>query len=42
MVVIPGPDGVFVLQLNVDALESQANVVGPATLAIDDETTITF
>ena len=41
-VVIPGPDGVYVLQLNADALESQADIVGPATLAIDEETTITF
>ncbi|ULE35188.1 LpqN/LpqT family lipoprotein [Mycobacterium sp. IDR2000157661] len=41
-VVIPGPDGVFVLQLNVDGLEDQADVIGPATLAIDDETTIGF
>ena len=41
-VVIPGPDGVYVLQLNVDALESQADVVGPATMAIDEETKITF
>lgn len=41
-VVIPGPDGVYVLQLNADALENQADVIGPATLAIDEETTITF
>ena len=41
-VVIPGPDGVYVLQLNADALESQADIVGPATLAIDEQTTITF
>lgn len=41
-VVIPGPDGVYVLQLNADALESQADLIGPATLAIDEETTITF
>ncbi|MEO3758298.1 LpqN/LpqT family lipoprotein [Mycobacterium sp. B14F4] len=41
-VVIPGPDGVYVLQLNADALEDQADLVGPATMAIDEETTISF
>lgn len=41
-VVIPGSDGVYVLQLNVDALEDQIDIVGPVTLAIDDQTTIEF
>ncbi|MEV3902867.1 LpqN/LpqT family lipoprotein [Mycobacterium sp. NPDC050551] len=41
-VVIPGPDAVYVLQLNADSLEDQAMVLAPATMAIDDETTITF
>lgn len=40
-VVMPGPDGVFVPQLNVDGLEEQADVIVPAILIIDDETTIT-
>lgn len=41
-VVIPGSDGAwYVLQLNADGLESQIDILGPATLAIDDETTIT-
>ncbi|ORB32072.1 LpqN/LpqT family lipoprotein [Mycolicibacterium parafortuitum] len=41
-VVIPGGDGSwYVLQLNADSLESQLDVLGPATLAIDDETVIT-
>jgi hypothetical protein len=41
-VVIPGQDGVYVLQLNVDALENQGDLVGPATNAIDDQTKISF
>jgi hypothetical protein len=41
-VVIPGPDGLFVLQLNVDGLENQGDIVGAATDAIDNETKITF
>jgi hypothetical protein len=41
-VVIPGSDGAtYVLQLNADGLENQIDVVGPATMAIDDETVIT-
>lgn len=41
-VVIPGSDGAwYVLQLNADGLEDQIDILGPATLAIDDETTIT-
>lgn len=41
-VVIPGPDGLYVLQLNADGLENQADVVGAATDIIDSDTTITF
>lgn len=41
-VVIPGPDAVYVLRLNADALEDQIPIVGPATIDIDDQTTITF
>ncbi|MGP4055051.1 LpqN/LpqT family lipoprotein [Mycobacterium sp. 4D054] len=41
-VVIPGRDGSwYVLQLNADGLENQIDIIGPATLAIDDQTTIT-
>jgi hypothetical protein len=40
-VVIPGSDGLYVLQLNADGLESQMDVIGPATLDIDEQTTIT-
>lgn len=41
-VVIPSSDGSwYVLQLNADGLENQIDLVGPATLAIDDETVIT-
>ncbi len=41
-VVIPGSDGSwFVLQLNADGLENQIDIVGPATMAIDEETVIT-
>lgn len=39
--VIPGADGLYILQLNVDGLEDQAEVVGSATNVIDEETTIT-
>ena len=39
--VIPGSDGWYVLQLNADGLESQLDIVGPATDAIDEQTTIT-
>jgi hypothetical protein len=39
--VIPGSDGWYVLQLNADGLESQLDIVGPATDTIDDQTTIT-
>ncbi|BBY26075.1 LpqN/LpqT family lipoprotein [Mycolicibacterium sediminis] len=41
-VVIPGPDGLYVLQLNADGLENQMDVVGAATDVIDSDTTITF
>lgn len=40
-VVIPGKDGLYVLQLNVDALEDQIGAVIDATSAIDEQTTIT-
>ncbi len=40
-VVIPGQDGLFVLQLNADGTEEQAMPLMDATQAIDDETTIT-
>jgi hypothetical protein len=40
-VVIPGADGVYVLQLNADGLENQADIVGAATQVIDEQTTIT-
>ncbi|MDO3634302.1 LpqN/LpqT family lipoprotein [Mycolicibacterium arseniciresistens] len=41
-VVIPGPDAVYVLQLNADSLEDQGMVLAPATMDIDEKTTITF
>ncbi|MGE2688298.1 LpqN/LpqT family lipoprotein [Mycolicibacterium pulveris] len=41
-VVIPGDDGLYVLQLNADGLESQAGIVGAATTVIDEQTTIGF
>jgi hypothetical protein len=40
-VVIPGSDGIYVLQLNADGLADQAEIVGSATNVIDDQTTIT-
>ncbi len=39
-VVIPGQDGVFVLQLNADALDSDKGPLMDATNLIDDQTTI--
>ncbi|MGH3598261.1 MAG: LpqN/LpqT family lipoprotein [Mycobacterium sp.] len=39
-VVIPAGDGLYMLQLNADCLEDQLDVAVPATLAIDDQTTI--
>ena len=40
-VVIPGSDGLYVLQLNADGLENQKEIVGAATDVIDAQTTIT-
>ena len=40
-VVIPGADGLYVLQLNADGLENQDEIIGAATNVIDAETTIT-
>ncbi|MCT7657354.1 LpqN/LpqT family lipoprotein [Mycobacterium deserti] len=39
-VVIPGQDGLYVLQLNADGTEEQMGVLMDATSAIDDQTTI--
>jgi hypothetical protein len=41
-VVIPGPDGLYVLQLNADGLEAQSDIISNATDAIDSQTTISF
>jgi len=40
-VVIPGQDGLFVLQLNADGLEDQMGALMDATGAIDEQATIT-
>ena len=40
-VVIPGSDGLYVLQLNADGLEDQTELIGAATDVIDSQTTIT-
>ena len=40
-VVIPASDGVYLLRLNIDSLEDQLDQVLPATVTIDDKTTIT-
>jgi hypothetical protein len=40
-VVIPAADGLYVLQLNADGLESQSDLIGAATDVIDSDTTIT-
>ena len=40
-VVIPGQDGLYVLQLNADGLEDQIGPLMDATTAIDEQTTIT-
>lgn len=40
-VVIPGKDGLYVLQLNADGVESQIGVLGAATQTIDEQTKIT-
>jgi Probable lipoprotein LpqN len=39
-VIIPGADGVFVLQLNADGLEDQMGIMMDATGIIDEQTTI--
>lgn len=40
-VVIPGSDGLYVLQLNADGLEDQIQLIGAATDVIDSQTKIT-
>lgn len=40
-VVIPGQDGLYVLQLNADGPEEQLDAIGNAVLTIDEQTTIT-
>ncbi|MCV7258203.1 LpqN/LpqT family lipoprotein [Mycobacterium shimoidei] len=40
-VVIPGSDGLYMLQLSADCLEDQLDVAAPATITIDDQTKIT-
>ena len=40
-VVIPGQDGLYVLQLNAEGLEDQMGALMDATAAIDEQTTIT-
>jgi hypothetical protein len=40
-VVIPGQDGLYVLQLNADGLEDQIGALMDATSAIDEQTKIT-
>jgi hypothetical protein len=40
-VVIPGSDGLYVLQLNADGLEDQRDLIGAATDVIDSQTKIT-
>ena len=40
-VVIPGSDGLYVLQLNADGLEDQQELIGAATDLIDTDTKIT-
>ena len=41
-VVIPGSDGLYVLQLNADGLEEQSDIITAATDVIDSQTTISF
>jgi hypothetical protein len=41
-VVIPGQDGLYVLQLNADGSEGQSDIIGAATDVIDNQTTISF
>ena len=40
-VVIPGQDGLYVLQLNADGTEDQMGPLMDATSVIDEQTTIT-
>ena len=40
LVVLPADDGLWVLRLNADCLEDQIDQVLPATMTIDDKTTI--
>jgi hypothetical protein len=40
-VVIPGQDGLYVLQLNADGTEDQMGALMDATGVIDEQTTIT-
>ena len=40
-VVIPGKDGLYVLQMNADALDGQEGPLMEATNVIDEKTTIT-
>ena len=41
-VVIPGQDGLYVLQLNADGSEDQSDIISAATDVIDNQTTISF
>jgi hypothetical protein len=41
-VVIPGDDGLYVLQLNADGLEDQSDIISNATDVIDSQTAISF
>jgi hypothetical protein len=41
-VVIPGGDGLYVLQLNADGLEEQSDIITAATDVIDSQTSISF
>ncbi|GAC1411262.1 MAG: LpqN/LpqT family lipoprotein [Mycobacterium sp.] len=40
-VVVPGSDGVYILQLNADGLENQHDIISAATDVIDSQTKIT-
>ncbi len=39
--VIPGRDGMYILQINADGTEDQFDIIGAATQVIDDQTKIT-
>jgi serine/threonine protein kinase len=41
-VVIKSADGLYVLQLNADAMGNQTDIIGPATIVIDEQTKITI